>query len=173
MPKIQIRRGTTQEINSVVPDGGEPFYVTDTKKFGIGDGSTTVQNINMYDGGWVQSNATLTENTSWTGSALQPFSLSNYLPNDNYNYEVFVVGQAVSSATSGKFCRIGLTSDICGYSPICACISRSNATQYANGCAVIPVGTGRYLQQYSTTATTAGGTISVYVTGYRRIGTNS
>lgn len=38
--QIQLRRGTAADASTIVFAVGEPFYCTDTKRFGIGDGVT-------------------------------------------------------------------------------------------------------------------------------------
>ena len=177
---MTLYKGTTL-ISGIVPDmANQSLSNLNSAGQDIIDGKANISLSNLdstgqavIDGGWVQSNATLANGVSWTGAAIQPYSLASYLPNDNYNYEVFVVAQAESTGANGKFCRIALTSDICGFAPLCAARSSSTTTQYGDGFSIIPVGTGRYLQQYSSTSANASGAITIQLRGYRRIGTNA
>jgi len=42
---LQIRRGTTAELATIVPDSGEPIWTTDAKKLYVGDGNTIGGNL--------------------------------------------------------------------------------------------------------------------------------
>jgi hypothetical protein len=46
--QIKVRRDTAANFKNVVLSQGEPGYATDTKKFVIGDGSTTFENLIDY-----------------------------------------------------------------------------------------------------------------------------
>lgn len=146
-----------------------------------GKANTNLSNISgtstkSIDGQWVYSVSTLANSVSWNNSSSETtYSLSSYLPNDNYNYEVIFGVYATTSATSGKFIGVTLKTDIINgeFVPICQNRARTNASVDCRGSVVLPVGTGRSVTQYSTTSANADGTYTLAVYGYRRIGTNS
>ena len=133
--------------------------------------SCTFPNTTCCDGQWVYSYSFLTNSVATTKTTI---SLSSYLPNDNYKYEVMgVFGRDnVNSAdkylvssdlfnpqfntTSGQFC----------VSFVAGAYARANNTSF-----ILPVGAGRCLYTIGSQANT--GNMYLYVLGYRRIGTNS
>jgi len=151
---------------------------TDNAAFSIsipqsGGGYCSFPKTTCVDGQWVSKNTTLASNITWqTNTAAKTYSLSSYLPNDGKNYEVYLYAQCQTAATAGKFVRVGLTSDICNYCAVVTARTRTAAAVENDGFAVIPVGTGRTLRQYSTDSANAQGTYWIYLLGYRRIGTN-
>lgn len=89
MPKIQVRRGTEQEIGSIIPDVGEPFYVTDTKKMGFGDGVNTINTI---------KNKADTDLSNTTDTA--KITMSNMAMPEITKYENLTVGSSGASYTA-------------------------------------------------------------------------
>lgn len=124
-----------------------------------------------FDGQWISSSITLAEDASCPSSAVVYFDLSNYLPSDNYKYEVLCYATAVTGSTSGNYARISIKTDlISDYTTICNVITRSSSTQYTSGACIFPIGTGRKITVGNWLANT--GTYSLYIRAYRRIGTN-
>lgn len=130
-----------------------------------------------FDGQWVSSFLQIAYGVTWkTNTAVATYSLASYLPNDNYNYEVLITGTAATGSTSGNFVTIGLNSDLVDNGEliaICEARTRTAAQIENRGNAIIPVGTGRYIKQYSSSSSNANGSYSLYALAYRRIGTNS
>lgn len=145
-----------------------------------GKANTDLSNISgtstsCIDGQWVPLNVTIANSVSWNSSSTDAtYNIANYLPNDSYQYEVLISALVTTAASANKFCTISLTSDIQTSTVYVASI-RTVANVAANqaGAAIIPVGTGRTITQYSTTSSNANGSYSIYLKGYRRIGTNS
>jgi len=124
-----------------------------------------------YDGQWVESNLNI-----YQGNRLATdtnYSLSNYLPNDNYNYEVLFYGAATTGSTSGNQCRLYLKTDILSQDEIYVCnaVTRTSHSNNARGTAILPIGAGRIVTIYGTSSDN--GTIFLGAAGYRRIGTNN
>lgn len=145
-----------------------------------GKANTDLSNISgtstsCIDGQWVPLNVTIANSVTWTSTSTDAtYNIANYLPNDSYQYEVLISALVTTAASANKFCTISLTSDIQTSTVYVASI-RTVANVAANqaGAAIIPVGTGRTITQYSTTSSNANGSYSIYLKGYRRIGTNS
>lgn len=184
MTQIKLRRDTAANWTSVNPvlGSGEPGFETDTNRMKVGDGSTSWNNLaylmnESIDGQWTPINYQLANNVTWDNTvSAATYDISSYLPVDNYNYEVMISGLATASATQQKFCTIQLKSDI-QTSPLYLTSSRTTTTSTINvqntATIIIPVGVGRTITQYATTSTNAGGVYSLWIKGYRRIGTNS
>ena len=140
------------------------------------DGSNMVNSVKNFDGQWTSSSLQIANSVTWaTNTAEATYSLANYLPNDNYNYEVLITGMAITGTTSGNYVTIGLNSDLIddgGIISVCEARTRTTSSIENRGSVIIPIGTGRYIKQYSTSSSNANGTYSLWVLGYRRIGTN-
>lgn len=144
-----------------------------------GRADTTLSNISntstkSIDGQWTNSylllaNYVSRDNTSGTTA----YSLSNYLPNDGYIYEVIVGGLCETSNTSGNFISIVVSSDIFGVIDVCSCRTRTASNVNTRGVTTIPIGTGRYVNLVGSTNSNYSGKVALAVYGYRRIGTNT
>ena len=185
--KIQLRHDTAANWASVNPVllEGEVGIETDTKKQKIGDGSTPWNNLaydlgstalqsntTVIDGQWVQS-----QSIAGTSVAKGTYniSLSSYLPNDGYMYEVMVNLRAYSSNTSNAG-QVSVYSDIFGKtiynsSGVKGQGAAGGSSRQIGNTFILPVGTGRTItyeiEEYNLT------TLDLVLWGYRRIGTNS
>lgn len=128
-----------------------------------------------FDGEWVVKNVTIAASVTWDSSTDDAtYSIANQLPNDNYTYEVLVTGLATSAATAGRFMTIQIKSDVQTSNVyVCSARSLSSIQNQTAGAVLIRVGPARTITQYSSTATAANGTYSLYLKGYRRVGTNT
>ena len=137
------------------------------------DGSNMVSSVKNFDGGWVNSYLQLASSVAISTSADQTYSLSSYLPNDGYNYEV-LIGANISISTNSKFCNIYAHTDLFSEGIGIVGGSKSGTTYgfYSCGSAVLPVGMGRTITILKGSSTNSEGTYTLNVYGYRRIGTN-
>lgn len=128
-----------------------------------------------FDGDWVVKNVTIAASVTWDSTTDDAtYSLASQLPNDNYTYEVLITCLATSAATAGRFMTIQIKSDVqTSYVYVCNARSLSTIQNQAAGAVLIRVGSARTITQYSSTATAANGTYSLYLKGYRRVGTNT
>lgn len=126
----------------------------------------------VIDGQWVNLNRTTIANeVSPTGTTDLSYVLSD-VPDDGYEYEVLISGIAQTTATSGSACHIYIYSDkISGGLCLCRTIARSAAVVYGGGNAILPLTTSRKIYLFRSSGYT--GSITLYLHGYRRIGTNS
>lgn len=141
----------------------------------------TALNINMIsDGRWIGKLATLVYNATFQqNDPAVKYSLANYLPDDGFCYEVLFVAYVNTQGNNNEFSAVRLTSDILDptlYIPVAFARSRTGDPIIEDldftGNAIIPVGTGRYVQQYSPTSIAANGKYSLFAYAYRRLGSN-
>lgn len=114
----------------------------------------------LFNGQWVFEQIILTNSTA----ANQSLDLSNYLPDDGYNYEVMLSCQSYSSGD--EYYR-WIYTDImpCNVGPWRDLWCNTN-TRHATNAFTVPVGTGRVIYLGGSGMTS----LSVYAKGYRRIG---
>lgn len=130
------------------------------------------------DGQWVFKSKELVSSVTWNStshSGTKDYSLSSYLPNDGQKYEVIIRANGTTTATSGKWIRVGIVSDIITTQAYaCACRTRTASSVSCAGTIILPVGTGRKISVAGAgTEASADGTYGLKVLGYRRIGLNS
>lgn len=125
---------------------------------------------NFLNGDWVASTTTL-YNASLAGSGSSSISLSSYLPNDGYGYEVLFNITARTGTTSGNTVlpRLGVLAGSSN-AVICGHVTRTASEMICAGNVIIPV-MGRTVNLYNASTATSPG-VTVYARGYRRIGTN-
>lgn len=126
---------------------------------------------NNFDGQWVFSKRTLISGTALNAETSYTYDLSDYLPNDGYDYEVFISDcYGVTTATSGQSTRLyaentnGLSVHL-----LCA-VTRTSSTEAAKNNLILPISTDRQLIIRNSNVKT--GEVWAYLFGYRRIGTN-
>lgn len=96
------------------------------------------------------------------------YSLADYLPNDGVVYEVLLDGLVTTTATSGAYINLYISSDILTSAPsVCGVRARTAATVDAKGNIILPVGKGRYINVSGNA--TPNGTYTVRMFGYRKI----
>lgn len=124
----------------------------------------------FLNGNWVASTATL-YNASLAGSGSSSISLSSYLPNDGYGYEVLFNITARTGTTSGNTVlpRLGVLAGSSN-AVICGHVTRTASEMICAGNVIIPV-IARTVNLYNASTTVSPG-VTVYARGYRRIGTN-
>lgn len=136
--------------------------------------SCSFPNTTCVDGEWKSADYAFIINTatSVNGSSRLPYGLSSILPNDNYDYLVDFATEGRTGTSSGDFFNIRISSDIGGARTIARAQTKSNSAVYAGGFCSMPVSTSR--QIYLDRATNWKGEVqSLWVCGYRRLGTNS
>ena len=181
MTQIKLRRDTAANWTSVNPvlGSGEPGFEADTNRMKVGDGSTSWNNLDYLmnesmDGQWVTLNQKIANNVTWDSTTPEAtYDLSSYLPDDGFNYEVWLTASIETGTTADQFITAQIRSDISNNMYITGCRTNMNARVSSNGSIAIPVGTGRTITQYASTSVNANGTYNIWLKGYRRMGTNS
>lgn len=125
----------------------------------------------VIDGQWVESYLEI-----YDGSVLSSdtdYSLANYLPNDNYKYEVLFSCYATTAYANGSQTRVYLKTDIISteWAYVTFAVSRTTIGVASRGCVTLPVGSMRNVKIYAGPGDS--GTIGVRALAYRRIGTNN
>lgn len=62
-----------------------------------------------FDGQWVKKHTTIVSGTSWKSKTNYNYSLSSYLPDDDYDYEVLLNTSQWTDSTSGHYISIRAT----------------------------------------------------------------
>mgnify|MGYP007053699213 FL=1 len=103
------------------------------------------------------------------------YSLSTYLPNSTYDYEVMFKGLVITASSSGKFLKMNLSSTIISDGLwVADARTRTSSTMEATGCCIIPISkNSQQVIMYSDSSSNSSGTMSLTAVAYRRIGTNT
>lgn len=128
---------------------------------------------NMVDGKWTPKYSSIASSVSW-GSTAITYSLSDYLPRDNFNYEVLIGSTITTGSSSGNFVAITINNDLLGVATFAGfAITRSSASAVDACTIILPVSTDRsFVVGASTGSSNAVGTYSLRAVAYRRIGNN-
>ena len=129
------------------------------------------------DGQWVYSSATIASSVTWTtNTPAKSYSLANYLPNDNYDYEVQLTVTLQTGATSANFINGYISSGNGGGTIARLATVRTRASNYeqatGQGTIYVPANNREIVYQGAGTSSNANGTYTLYVLAYRRVGTN-
>lgn len=126
---------------------------------------------NFLNGDWVSKDTQLYNGTI-AASASQNCSLSSYLPNDGYSYEVLFTLRADTGTTSGNAVtgRVGYSSTATSNGAVCRQNTRTASNMTCCGNIMLPVSARNIY--VSNTAGVTSGTMVLTARGYRRIGTN-
>ena len=119
----------------------------------------------QVDGQWVNKPIVLSSATAINTYTLD---LSNYLPNDGYNYEVLFTGSIDN--TGGSVCGVSIGTDIASLMAICRIKGTGSGTYAGDWNIILPVGQKRTVT-YSLEAAVAS-SARLYAKLYRRLGTN-
>ena len=134
--------------------------------------SSTGQKV--FDGQWVAHNTRLISGyINYPATEVYTIDLTNELPKDNYTYEVMLCPATRSGTNVGDWIRVifqssGLYSDVFAADARCVV---SGQFSMGSGQVNMPIGASRLL--YIMPSESLTGTISLWMSGYRRIGTNS
>jgi hypothetical protein len=130
-----------------------------------------------FDGQWVLDKHQILLGVTLAGGKFFTYSLADYLPDDEYVYEVMFAGACKSVATSGRSCQLALhpgtvTSAEQGWR-LNRCMARTAATVTAGGNAIIPIYPGDRNITVETPGSNSNNT-GVYFDAlmYRRVGKN-
>ena len=178
-----INTMTAAQYSQITPSATELYFVTDEAitssdvTTALGYTPTSPANV---DGQWVSSIVKIVDsvsNTSGTNIYLDSNGTSgagqNYLPDDNYKYEV--IFQIRMGCNTSQGTQVTLN---CGTDIIDTNLSGEIFTVSKNATAItvvftMPVGTSRYFKYSLSNSTSNTTACRVTAIGYRRIGTNS
>jgi hypothetical protein len=124
-----------------------------------------------FDGQWVRSFLRIANSVEYPTSTKLTYDLSSYLPNDSFNYEIFLSATHYKQAVSGQ-ARIEIETELITQSTILDSISGGSTRAMQSVACNILVGSGRTLSVCPLNWTVAG-VFTINLLAYRRIGTNS
>lgn len=133
---------------------------------------------NNFDGQWVYKYQSVYSGYPSSGATLT-YSLSSYLPNDGYDYEILLRGYGYTGTTSGNTIQIKVNSgSTATHSSSCLLSHKITRTSNFNegGCtAIIPIkNTDKNISiLFAGNYRTSSNQTSVQLFGYRRVGANS
>lgn len=135
------------------------------------DGTQTIGG-DQFDGQWVSSYASIASGATLASSGTKSYSLSSYLPNDSFTYEVLVEGTVTTGSTSGNNTRFYITNSNSQFArDLGSCTTRTSNTQTAGGTATIVVpSSNRNIVAHNDG--NASITYSLTVRGYKKVGLN-
>ena len=146
--------------------------------------NSTVYNLSstVFDGQWVISPYMILQGTALSATTTYQYSLTSYLPNDGYSYEVIFSGTCSTTSTKGKTASVFIYPGQKTYSDmetlsggirIARAVARTAANQKYGGSAVVPLtGATRYIT-VNTMDSSANSTVYLWASAYRRLGTNA
>ena len=167
--------GTVTSVNGVTPVNGDVTIaipsITNLADKDLSNLSATGKTV--IDGQWVASALTLAYEVTYPTTTDTEYSLSTYLPDDSYSYDVLFSAYVTTGSSAGNIVSVRLRTDIINGGDILmsSTVTRANLANYNSGAAIVPVGTGRKIIVKAANNYT--GTYSIFLRGYRRIGTNS
>lgn len=140
------------------------------------DDNNTARDIggNVLGGQWNVIDVQIASSVSLNNSNIKSYDISEYLPDDDYEYEVLVTGWANTGSTSGNgvTLRVGTSSTANQNLAIGKQLTRTSSTMMVGGSIKIKVGTARTIYLANTQGT-ANASCNLMLSAYRRLGTNS
>lgn len=173
------KNGTTVETFSANASSNVTANITvPTTANDISAADTGLSNLSangklVIDGQWVNSETALTSSdTTYPKTTDLEYSLSTYLPNNTYQYEVLLRGYCNTTSTSGTTVFLNVHTDAYANAQhVCAARTRTSSTMVGAGTTIVIVGTGRKIIVNKNS--NYNGTFNLTAVGYRRIGSNA
>lgn len=165
-------------LKLIIDSSGNKTATINTGTFSRTDGTNTYKILDesdntKFDGQWVKSNLAIASQATAPNTTAIEYDLSSYLPNDNYDYEVFFSGNSYSAPTSGSEVALILgSSALSNYIYVCRGRTTSNVGITVAGSVIIPIPVSNRKIIVTPHANNSG-TFTLNALGYRRIGTNS
>lgn len=130
----------------------------------------------QFNGPWVRKVAILVNNVGINKDAIITVNLDTYLPNDNYDYEVYFMLVATTGAVSGNSLEIQAhAGSNISSSPVIRAlyaITRQAANEHSTKSAYLPVKHTDRAITFQNKGNANATNFSVYLKGYRRMGLN-
>ena len=132
-----------------------------------------IADSNMIDGKWIPKYSEIASSVSW-GSTAKTYSLFDYLPKDNFDYEVLIGSTITTGSSSGNYVSIMINNNLLGEATFAGyAVTRSSASGVDACTIILPVSTNRsFVVGASTGSSKAVGTYTLRAVAYRRIGNN-
>lgn len=141
--------------------------------FAVGGKIADGEVIWRSNGGTSLGSVTLAASTSGNATGTEVTLSSSVMPDDGYDYLIYVRVDCTSTAsTSGTTATTQVSTSLTNNNQVqmCASVARSASKAQTSGCGWIPIGANRKLKIYNSYG--AACTVAYFVYAYRRIGTN-
>lgn len=135
-------------------------------------GNLTDAGKKVFDGQWVSNSITLFQGLSMHSSSNVTYNLGEYLPNDNYTYEIRAVGVMYTGGDVANSATELHIQDSVGEVFFGRAQTRSNNSEGAISTYNLVVDSTRNIVVIRSTNYGSTGKATLYLNGYRRIGTN-
>ena len=164
--------------------GNISLNVRGLRRIGTNKKSETTQyvsNINsdaiggkLLNGQWVGANHDIATGLSITTGTAKEYDLSEYLPDDDYNYEVMftVTGRTGTKSGNAATIRVGLSSTASDNPVVFKQVTRASNYMVNGGNCRVVIGSNRKIYIGNTGGSTSTN-INFVARAYRRVGTNS
>lgn len=182
--KASDKKITVKNKDASGTSGNMSLNVRGLRRIGTNKKSETTQyvsNINsdviggkLLNGQWIGANHDIATGLSITTGTAKEYDLSEYLPDDNYSYEVMFTVTGRTGTTSGNAAtiRVGLSSTASDNPVVFKQVTRaSNYMMNGGNCRVV-IGSNRKIYIGNTGGSTSTN-INFVARAYRRVGTNS
>lgn len=128
----------------------------------------------LLNGQWVGANHDIATGLSITTGTAKEYDLSEYLPDDNYSYEVMFTVTGRTGTTSGNTAtiRVGLSSTASDNPVVFKQVTRASNYMVNGGNCRVVIGSNRKIYIGNTGGSTSTN-INFVARAYRRVGTNS
>ena len=132
-----------------------------------------IADSNMIDGKWIPKYSAIASSVSW-GSTAKTYSLFDYLPKDNFDYEVLIGSTITTGSSSGNYVSIMINNNLLGEATFAGyAVTRSSASGVDACTIILPISTERnFVVGASSGSSKAVGTYTLRAVAYRRIGNN-
>ena len=182
--KASDKKITVRNIEASGTSGNMSLNVRGLRRIGTNKKSETTQyvsNINsdaiggkLLNGQWIGANHDIATGLSITTGTAKEYDLSEYLPDDNYNYEVMFTVTGRTGTTSGNAAtiRVGLSSTASDNPVVFKQITRASNYMVNGGNGRVVIGSNRKVYIGNTGGSTSTN-INFVARAYRRVGTNS
>ena len=141
-------------------------------KLAIGNEAINIGGDN-FDGQWIYKGYCPYEWTSLASGTTKAVDISSYIPNDGYAYELMVYAWINTGTTSGNAAEVYVGTDLTDYMMLCRANTRAASSVSTSGVNKIVIsGKSRTLNILNGAGATSGSG-RVWLSAYRRLGTNT
>lgn len=126
---------------------------------------------NQAEGQWVQKNVTVFSGETFTATGAQTFTISNYLPDNDYVYEVLLGSYNATTSTSGNASSWWVRNEYSKHAQIAGYVrTRTSSSTKSGHSMVLPVQQKNGTLTLNINVTSVGGSCGLYLYAYRRLG---
>ena len=126
---------------------------------------------NQAEGQWVQKNVTVFSGETFSATGAQTFTISNYLPDNDYVYEVLLGSYNATTSTSGNASSWWVRNEYSKHAQVAGYVrTRTSSSTKSGHSIVLPVQQKNGTLTLNINVTSVGGSCGLYLYAYRRLG---